>query len=116
MIVGLVVVAAAVTLLPVFVKKAGDNLELFLLVMGIAAVTVAGQWRVALVVEALRGPAGITLAVLLASVLFHFIQEPLERGITRLRARVGPRILVPAIVACAGVFSSFLTAIIASLL
>ncbi len=116
MTVGLIAVAAAVTLLPVLVKKAGDNLEIFLLVMGIAAVTVAGQWRVALVVEALRGPAGITLAVLLASVLFHFIQEPLERGITRLRARVGPRILVPAIVACAGVFSSFLTAIIASLL
>jgi predicted cation transporter len=115
MIVGLIAVAAAVTLLPLFVKKAGENLELLLFVMGIAAVTVAGLWSVSLVLDALRGPAGIALAVLLASLLFHFIQEPLERGITRLRARTGPKLLVVAIVAAAGIFSSFITAIIASL-
>ncbi len=115
MIVGLIAVAAAVTLLPLVVRKAGDNLEIFLFVMGITAVTVAGQWRVSLVFDALRGPLGITLAVLGASLLFHFLQGPLERGITRLRARMGPRILAFAIIAGAGIVSSFITAIIASL-
>jgi predicted cation transporter len=116
MMVGLLVIAAAVTLLPLLVKRIGENLEPFLLVMGTAAVTVTSQWSVPLVREALTGPVRITLAVFLASVLFHFTQEPLERGITKLRARIGPRFLVFAIVAFVGLCASFLTAIIASLI
>ena len=115
MFVGLIIIAVAVTLLPLFVKKIGENLEVFLFAAGLAAVTVSSQWSVALVLEALQSPLKITAAVLVASLLFHFIQEPLERGITRLRARVGPTMLVVAIVALVGLLSSFLTAIIASL-
>ncbi len=115
MIAGLLVLAVVVTLLPLFVKKVGENLELFLFAAGIVAVTLTSQWRVSLILEALEGPVRIALAVLLASLLFHFIQEPLERGITRLRMRMGSRLLVFAIVAIVGLLSSFLTAIIASL-
>lgn len=115
MMIGLFAIAVAVTLLPLFVKKVGENLEIFLFVMGIAAVTVASQWSVSLLREALQGPLKITLAVLLASLLFRFIQEPLEKGITRLRARMGLQFLIFGIIALAGLLSSFLTAIIASL-
>jgi predicted cation transporter len=114
MMIGLIAIAVAVTLFPLFVKKVGDNLEFFFFVMGIAAVTVASQWRVSLLLDALRGPLEITLAVFLASLLFHFIQDPLERGIARLRAQIGPKLLVCAIIALTGLLSSFLTAIIAS--
>jgi predicted cation transporter len=114
MIFGLLAIAVAVTLLPLFVKKVGENLEIFLFVAGTAAVTVASRWSAGLLLEALQGPVKITVAVLLASLLFHFIQEPLERGITRLRARVGPRLLVVGIIALTGLLSSFLTAIIAA--
>ncbi len=113
--IGLLLIAVAVTLLPLFVKKVGENLEGFLFLMGIAAVTVASQWRVALLLDALLGPVKITFAVLIASLLFHFIQEPLERGIIRLRERMGPRVLVFAIIALLGLLSSVLTAIIAAL-
>ena len=115
MIVGLVVLAVVVTLLPLFVKPIGENLEIFLLAAGIAAVTLTSQWSFTLILDALQGPVKITLAVLLASLLFHFIQEPLERGITRLRTGVGSRLLVFAIIALVGLLSSFLTAVIASL-
>ena len=116
MVPGLLVIAVAVTLLPLLVKKIGENLELFLFVMGIAAVTVTAQWRVPLLLEALAGPIKITVAVLAAGVVFHFIQEPLERGMIQLRARFGPKILVIGIIAFAGLLSSFITAIIASLI
>jgi predicted cation transporter len=115
MIPGLLAIAAAVALLPLLVRKIGENLEPFLFVMGIAVVTVTSQWSVPLLLEALVGPIKITVAVLAAGVVFHFLQEPLEKGITRLRARTGPKVLVLAIVALAGLCSSFLTAIIASL-
>lgn len=116
MILGLLAIAAAVTLLPLLVRKIGENLELFLFVMGITAVTVTAQWRVPLLLEALKGPIKITVAVLAASLLFHFSQEPLERAMVRMRARVGPRTLVVVIIAVVGLLSSFITAIIASLI
>jgi len=115
MIPGLLAIAAAVILLPLLVKRIGENLEPFLFVMGIAAVTVTSQWSVPLLLEALAGPVKITVAVLAAGVLFHFIQEPLERRMTQLRARIGPKLLVFAIIALVGLCASFLTAIVASL-
>ena len=113
--IGLVAIAVVVTFLPLLVKKAGDNLEYFLFVMGVAAVTVTSAWSVPLLLGALQGPLKITAAVLVASLLFQFIQEPLERGITRLRGHVGPRILAASVIALVGLLSSFVTAIIASL-
>jgi predicted cation transporter len=115
MMIGLLVIAVAVTLLPFLVRRVGDNLEVFFLLAGIAAVTTASQWSAAILLEALREPLKIAGAVLLASLLFHFFQEPLERGVVKLRTLVGPRILVAALIALVGVLSSFLTAIIAAL-
>jgi predicted cation transporter len=115
MVVGLIVIAVVVAFLPLFVKRAGENIEVFLFLMGAAAVTVTSRWSAALLLDALEGPLGIAIAVLLASLLFHFIQGPLERRITWLRARMGSGVLVVLIVAVAGLVSSFLTAVIASL-
>ena len=114
--IGLLVIALAVTVLPVFVKKVGDNLEVFLFIMGALAVTVTAQWSLPLLSEAAEGPIKITIAVLAASLLFHFLQHPIEHGVTWLRNRVGPRILVCALIALVGLLSSFITAIIASLI
>jgi predicted cation transporter len=115
MVLGLLAIACAVALLPLLVKKVGENLELFLVAAGIAAVTVASQWSVSLLFEALQGPVKIATAVLIAGLLFHFIQEPIEKAISRLRTHMGLRPLVVSIIALVGLLSSFLTAIIASL-
>jgi predicted cation transporter len=114
--IGLLVIALAVTVLPLFVKKVGDNLEVFLFVMGAVAVTLTAQWSIPLLREAAESPLKITAAVLVASLLFHFLQHPLERGVTRLRERVGPKALVCALIALVGLLSSFITAVIASLI
>ena len=66
--------------------------------------------------EALRGPIKITAAVLGASLLFHFFQVPFEQGMLRLRTRAGPSALVCVLIALVGLLSSFITAIIASLI
>jgi predicted cation transporter len=115
MMIGLLLVAVAVAVLPLLVKRVGENLEIFLFLMGSLAVTAASRWSLPLFLEALQAPLKITAAVFLASLLFHFIQEPLERGITKLRDRAGPRILVAGIIALVGLLASFITAVIAAL-
>jgi predicted cation transporter len=115
-VIGLLLVALAVTVLPLVVKKVGDNLEVFLFAAGVLAVTITAQWSLPFLLEALEGPVKITVAVLAAGLLFHFLQRPLEQGITALRRRVGPRVLVCALIAVVGLLSSFITAIIASLI
>ncbi len=115
MIVELLILAVVVILLPLFVKKVGENVELFLFAAGVLAVTFTSMWSATLIRQALVGPLTITSAVLVASLLFYLVQAPLERGITRLHARIGSRPLVFAIIALVGLLSSVLTAIIASL-
>jgi predicted cation transporter len=115
MLIGMIVVAAAVTLLPLLVKRVGQELEIFLFVMGIIAVTVTQQWSVGLVLQALQEPLKITAAVLAAGLLFHFFTKPLEQGVAWLRDRVGTPILAASVIILLGLLSSVVTAIIAAL-
>jgi predicted cation transporter len=114
-LIGLLVIALLVTLLPLIVRPVGENLEVFLFIMGVLAVTITSQWSVALVLTALQGPLKITAAVLIASLLFHFLQQPIETGIIALRSRVSKQVLVACLIVLVGLASSFITAIIASL-
>ena len=113
--IGMIVIALAVTLLPLFVKRVGQELEIFLFVMGALAVTVTGLWSGTLVLEALREPLKITAAVLGAGLLFHFFTAPLERGVARVRAAVGTPVLAGLVIVLVGLLSSVITAIIAAL-
>jgi len=110
------VILAAVLALPFALHRVERNLELFLLAMGTVATTISGLWSPALVVEALREPIAITLAVLTAGLLFHYGRKTVERGFRALRTRVPLRLLVFLIVVGLGLLSSLVTAIIASLL
>ena len=113
--IGMLCVALAVMLLPLFVKRIGQELEIFLFVMGVLAVTITGQWSGTLVIDALREPWKITAAVLAAGMLFHFFTAPLERGVARIRQTIGTPALAALIVVLVGLLSSVITAIIASL-
>ena len=58
-VIGLVIVALLVLILPFKIKIIEHNLELFFLVMGIIAVTISGQWSLELIIDALKAPVMI---------------------------------------------------------
>jgi predicted cation transporter len=112
---GMLAIGVIVMLLPLLVRKVGEELEIFLFIMGAAAVTITGQWSLPLVLKAADEPLKITVAVLVSGLLFHYLRPLLHRGIERVRIFTGARLMAACLVAVVGVLSSFITAIIASL-
>ena len=105
-----------VLVLPFFVRKIEENLEVFLFIMGILAVTVTSQWSWPLVEEALVEPKKITVAVLVAGILFKFLRPAARRGVKSAISAFGIKAFSFAIVVFLGLVSSVITAIIAALL
>jgi predicted cation transporter len=99
MIIGLFIILGLVLILPFSVKKIEEELELFLFVMGIIAVTITSQWAKELVHEALSAPISITIAVLLAGFAFKFLQKSLDRYLGRIVKFMGIRFFVFILVA-----------------
>ena len=115
MIVGLLIILALVLFLPFSVKWVEHNLEAFLFVMGIAAVLVSGLFSGALVIHALKDPIMISLAVLVAGLLFKWMAQPLEKAVTAMSHIIPYRLFLALIVIVLGLISSVITAIIAAL-
>jgi predicted cation transporter len=106
-----------VVLLGPFVnRKIEGNLEAFLFIMGLASATVSGAWSRELVHEGFVAPLDITLAVLIAGLLFHYLRHYLDRLMTRILVTVPPPAIVFAGVVVLGLVSSIISAIIAALL
>lgn len=114
-IAGLFIILVLVLALPFLVKKVEENLELFLFVMGAAAVSVSSLWSWHLVKEALVEPIKITLAVLIAGTLFKFARPALARAIEAASSALGVRFFAAAVVVLLGILSSVITAIISAL-
>ncbi len=97
-------------------KRIEGNLEAFLFVMGVASATVSDAWSLELVREAFAAPIDITLAVLIAGVLFHYLRRYLDHAMTRVLITVPLPVVVFAGVVVLGLVSSVISAIIAALL
>jgi predicted cation transporter len=106
---------ALVFVLPFSVKKVEEELEIFLFVMGVAAVTVTGQWDLHLVQEALVEPVKITIAVFAAGMIFRLLQKPIAHNINRIERKLGLKLFVFLVVVSLGFLSSVITAIVAAL-
>lgn len=115
MIIGLLVVLLLVLVLPFAVPKVEHNIELFLLVMGVASAILGGAMTLGLVREALVHPWQITLAVLLMGFVFKWTRRPLEGGVRSLLSRMPVRAFIFAVILLLGLASSIITVIIASL-
>ncbi len=109
------IVLAALTL-PFLVHKVEEELETFLLVCGVGAVTISGAWSGHLVAEALKEPLAITAAVLVLGVLFKRFGHFTAHIVHAVETTTGPKTLLFATVLLLGLFSSILTAIIAALI
>jgi len=112
---GLAIVMGLVLVLPFSVKKVEEELEAFLFIMGVLAVSISRLWSRHLVEEALIEPIKITLAVFFAGLIFKFIRPKLGKWTTALAQRFGYSVLFFIIVVGLGLLSSVITAIIAAL-
>lgn len=112
---GLALIMALVLLLPFSIKRVEEELELFLLIMGCAAMTVSGLWNWHIIKESLEEPLKISLAVLFAGYLFRAGRSRIEGFIERLERRIGVEHSLFALIVALAFLSSLLTAIIAAL-
>ena len=132
---GLFVIFLVVLLGPFLVKKIEHNLEAFLFSMGIIAVTldtfllkvspgggaeigeeILPNWNITLIEKALVDPIEITLAVLIAGLIFHYGRGRLKQLTDFILLRVPLKIFVFLIIVVLGILSSVITAIISALL
>ncbi len=112
---GLATIIALVLALPFLSHRVEKQLEAFLFVMGGLAVTISGLWSLHLVKEALVEPIKITLAVLVAGLIFRQIRSKVGWWAHLFAQRFGFSALFFLIVVGLGLLSSVITAIIAAL-
>ncbi len=115
MFIGLYLILLAALAIPFFVRKVEEQIEVFLFILGCAAVTITSQWSAHLVKESLFEPVKITLAVLVAGCLFRFCQQAIADHVARAVRAIGVRRFVFLTIAALGLLSSCITAIIAAL-
>jgi predicted cation transporter len=97
-------------------KKVEDNLPLFLLICGAAAVTAAGIWHRGLVLHALREPLHICLVVLILGFIFKKFSARLAGAAAGCVNKFGIKATLAGIVIIISLASSIITAILAALL
>ena len=107
---------AVVLFLPLTVHKVEETLEAFLFLCGAFAVTVSKVWSGHLVLTALEDPIKITLAVLVAGLLFRKFNKNIQKLTQKAVKVLGLRWTLFLIVFILGITSSLITAIIAALI
>ncbi|MHB8946597.1 MAG: SLC13 family permease [Bacillota bacterium] len=112
---GLGLVLALVLALPFVFRQVEHNLEAFLFVMGLAAALISGALGLELGLKALKEPVAISLAVLVAGLLFKVFKHYIHGAVDRLLRVVSVPTFVFGLVVILGLFSSVITAIIAAL-
>lgn len=96
-------------------RKIEGNLELFLFLMGLTSATISGAWSTDLIREGLTAPINITLAVLAAGLLFHYLRHRIDSGMKAVLKRFPlPGVICSGIIIL-GILSSVVSAIIAAL-
>ncbi len=111
----LILIMGLVLFMPFSVSWIEEELEVFLLIMGLMAVSVSGLWSWHLVREVLNEPVKITSAVLIFGLLFHRHRNTLRIKVFQSANGMGINCFLFALVAGLGLLSSIITAIIAAL-
>ena len=100
---------------PLTVRWVESRLELFLLAVGVAAVTVSGAWSVPLVYEALQYPVNVAFIVLVVSVIFNNYSRYIFRVLFGVFRRLEPRYSFAALVFVLGMTSSLVSVTVSAL-
>jgi len=117
--IGLLVILLCVLFLPFLVKIVEHDLEIFLCIMGIVAVTISGLWSIEVIKTALLSPIHpkhpIVETVLLAGIIFTLLEEKLKLFVSAAEKILGMRLFIFLIISVLGIVSSVITAIVAAL-
>jgi predicted cation transporter len=97
-------------------RRIEGNLELFLFVMGLMSATISGVWSAELIREGLTAPVSITLAVLGAGLLFHYLRQRIDSGMKVVLKRLPLPAVIGFGIIILGILSSVISAIIAALI
>jgi predicted cation transporter len=118
MIIGLLIVLVLVLVLPFVVKLVEQNLEIFLFIMGLASVIIAGKFSGELFLDILSNYFlyFITLAVLVFGILFIVLKKKVTAVICRILNHMPAGVFAMILIIILGLISSVITAIIAALL
>ena len=112
----LTVVILLALFLPFLVHAVEQQLETFLFVLGLIAVTTIGAWSWHLVGDALMEPVKISLAVLIIGLLFRKFKKVITNFIEYVETKIGLKGTIVLFVGALGFLSSVITAIIAALI
>ena len=122
-VVGLVIIALMVLILPFKVKLIEYNLEVFFLIMGILSVTVSGLWSRQLVIEALKTPVmigtlpiGIFQVVLIIGLIIFFFHKQFHSAVVAVANKLSIGVFIFILVAVLGLLSSLISVILTSVL
>jgi predicted cation transporter len=116
LIVGLFMIFMVVLIGPFLNKRIESNLEAFLFAMGVISATVSSAWSAEVIHEGLFAPVNITLAVLGAGVLFHYLRKYIDHAMRRVLITVPLSVVACSGIVILGLASSIISAIIAALL
>ncbi|MCX6696288.1 MAG: DUF1646 family protein [Methanoregula sp.] len=124
-----------VLVLPFKVKKIEENLEAFLFLCGIAALSVASfatlhgetfGWTNAIVIEALTAPVmittvasipvGIVQIVLIMGLILYYAHTQIKGAIQTMVNRIPLSVIVFCLICCLGIISSVISAILAAII
>src|SRR5574344_1391627 len=107
----LTLIILAALLVPFLWHKAEEQLEIFLFILGVLAVSVSNNWSYHLIKEAFSEPVAISLAVLATSVLFKEFKKYINIFIEFISNKLGLRLSIFICVLTLAFLSSVITAI-----
>jgi len=110
-----VVILALLLFGPLAVTAIEHNIEIYCLALGVLATLLGTGFTRELILEALHEPVAISVAVIVAALLFGWLRPGLERAFKRLRQRVSRPILTAVSVFVIASISSVITAIVGAL-
>jgi hypothetical protein len=101
---------------PVVSRAIEERIEIFFLVIGLLAMTLAGAWRWEVAGRAAQVPLGITLTVIVADIAFGRVRSAMDRALGWIQARVSRPWLCGGAVFAIALLSAMLTAIVSALM
>jgi predicted cation transporter len=114
-IIPLTIIILLALFLPFTVHAVEKELEIFLFILGVLAVSISGVWSLGLITNALKEPVAISLAVLLTGLMFRYFRKHINKFVELLEIKIGLKPAIFCIIFVLSLLSSVITAIVAAL-